>query len=63
MIEMNWQYEVLDTVITGSYPLACLQSFTNIEGIIFLMDPIGRVYYFDPLRTKLMIQIRDPRQN
>ena len=63
MIEMNWQYEVLDTVITGSYPLACLQSFTNTEGIIFLMDPSGRVYSFDPFGTRQMIRIRDPQQD
>ena len=59
MIEMNWQYEVLDTVITGSYPLACLQSFTNIEGIIFLMDPTGKVWRFDIYCEKKITKIQD----
>ena len=48
MIEMNRQYEVLETVSGDRGTLPCLKSFTNIKGIIFLMDLSGWKYTFDP---------------
>ena len=55
---MNRRYKVLDT-FTKDDPLSCQQRFTNAEGIIFLMDPTGKVWRFDIYCEKKITKIQD----
>ena len=55
---MNKQCDVLDT-ITIYFANGFEQSFTNKDGMIFLLTENGEVKCFDPFGEKQLTQIQD----
>ena len=55
---MTRRYEVLDTITADAYLGSCYQRFINTEGIIFLLNEAGKVYYFDKF-CKQVTEIHD----
>ena len=54
------QCEVLDTITGIPRDVeGCPQRFTNKEGMIYMLDPCGKVYCFDPLGDKQIGEVQD----
>ena len=60
---MTQQCEVLDTITIDHEIDWCDGSFTNKDGMIFLLDYDGKVKCFDPFGEKQLKEIQDLQED
>ena len=64
IFKMNKQYDVLDTItIDREFDASIQSSYTNTDGMIFLIMNNGKVLCFDPFGEKQPTEIQDLQED
>ena len=59
---MNKQFEVLDSAVINNFSFV-EQSFVNRDGTIFMLQPNGKVNFFDPFGEKQITVLKDLQED